>query len=267
MRNRTITTSSASLILGLLAVSSIYAQDTAEAADATQNTSLFGLLQQGGWAMFPLGLTALFMFFLIFYCWKETVGRRFVPVASIGSLSEALSKRDLPQVYNLCQAAPTVLTRCLSNALSKSRPAQADGNKEKIEASYMDSIEGEDGGISQWINYLNVVAAVAPMIGLLGTVSGMISAFQTIGQVGMGDPSALAEDIGEALITTATGLTIGIPAMIAYFVFRNRLNAEILRTVETGGDLIDTFVEQSTYADSQPDAQPTAETATEPAAE
>ena len=101
------------------------------------------------------------------------------------------------------------------------------------------------------------------MIGLLGTVSGMISAFQTIGQVGMGDPSALAEDIGEALITTATGLTIGIPAMIAYFVFRNRLNAEILRTVETGGDLIDSFVEQSTYAD----AQPTTESATEPAAE
>ncbi len=263
MRNRTITTSSASLILSLLAVSSIYAQDAAQAADATQNTSLFGLLQQGGWAMFPLGLTALFMFFLIFYCWKETVGRRFVPVASIGSLSEALSKRDLPQVYNLCQAAPTVLTRCLSHALSKSRPAQADGNKEKIEASYMDSIEGEDGGISQWINYLNVVAAVAPMIGLLGTVSGMISAFQTIGQVGMGDPSALAEDIGEALITTATGLTIGIPAMIAYFVFRNRLNAEILRTVETGGDLIDTFVEQSTYAGDQP----TTESATEPAAE
>ena len=89
MRNRTITTSSANLILGLLAVSSVYAQDTAEAADATQNTSLFGLLQQGGWAMFPLGLTALFMFFLIFYCWKETVGRRFVPVASISSLSEA----------------------------------------------------------------------------------------------------------------------------------------------------------------------------------
>ena len=267
MRNRIITTSSASLILGLLAVCSIYAQDTAEAVNATQNTSLFGLLQQGGWAMFPLGLTALFMFFLIFYCWKETVGRRFVPVASIGSLSEALSKRDLPQVYNLCQTAPSVLTRSLSNALSKSRPAQADGNKEKIEASFMDSIEGEDGGISQWINYLNVVAAVAPMIGLLGTVSGMISAFQTIGQVGMGDPSALAEDIGEALITTATGLTIGIPAMIAYFVFRNRLNTEILRTVETGGDLIDSFVEQSTYADAQPDTQPTTEGAIEPISE
>jgi biopolymer transport protein ExbB len=85
------------------------------------------------------------------------------------------------------------------------------------------------------------------MIGLLGTVSGMISAFQTIGQVGRGDPSALAGDIGEALITTATGLTIGIPAMIAYFVFRNRLNGQILATVETGGDLIDVYVEQSAF--------------------
>jgi biopolymer transport protein ExbB len=82
------------------------------------------------------------------------------------------------------------------------------------------------------------------MIGLLGTVSGMISAFQTIGQVGMGDPSALAGDIGEALITTATGLTIGIPAMVAYFIFRNKLNAQVLRTVESGGDLIDAYVDR-----------------------
>jgi hypothetical protein len=47
--------------------------------------------------------------------------------------------------------------------------------------------------------------------------------------------------------------------MIAYFVFRNRLNAEILRTVETGGDLIDTFVEKSTYADAQPAADSASE--------
>ena len=112
-----------------------------------------------------------------------------------------------------------------------------------MEITFVDNVEAEDGAIGQWINYLNVVAAVAPMIGLLGTVSGMISAFQTIGQVGMGDPSALAGDIGEALVTTATGLTIGIPAMIAYFILRNRLNSQILATVESGGDLIDSYVE------------------------
>ena len=234
------------IALGLLSTSTAFGQEATEAATA-QNTSLFGLLQQGGWAMYPLGLTALFMFFLIFYCWKETVASRLNPPGVSSALSDSLAARDLQKASSLCQSTPSVLTRCLTSSLSKARPEKADGNKEKIEATFMDSIEGEDGAIGQWINYLNVVAAVAPMIGLLGTVSGMISAFQTIGQVGMGDPSALAGDIGEALITTATGLTIGIPAMIAYFVFRNRLNGQILATVETGGDLIDVYVEQSAY--------------------
>lgn len=244
MQKRTTKLALATLFSGLIFNATLFGQE-AGAEAATQNTSLLGLLQQGGWAMYPLGLTALFMFFLIFYCWKETASKRFVPQAATAPLSDALASRDIQQAYNICQGVPSVLTRSLTSALSKSRPGQADGNREKIENTFMDSIEGEDGSISQWINYLNVVAAVAPMIGLLGTVSGMISAFQTIGQVGMGDPSALAEDIGEALVTTATGLTIGIPAMIAYFIYRNRLNSEILKTVETGGDLIDTFVDQA----------------------
>tara|TARA_Y100000588_G_scaffold14983_1_gene16072 strand:+ start:549 stop:737 length:189 start_codon:yes stop_codon:yes gene_type:complete len=59
-----------------------------------------------------------------------------------------------------------------------------------------------------------VIAGVAPMIGLLGTLSGMIGAFQAIGTKGMGRPEAFAEDIGEALITAASGLVIGIPSMV-----------------------------------------------------
>jgi biopolymer transport protein ExbB len=211
------------------------------AADAanTSNTSLLGLLQQGGWAMYPLGLTALFMFFLIFYCWRETAVTKFVPRAVLRPLSDALAARNMDQAQGIVMDAPAVLTRSLLSGLMKARPALPDANREKVEAAFVDTMEAEDSAISQWINYLNVVAAVAPMIGLLGTVSGMISAFQTIGQVGMGDPTALAGDIGEALITTATGLTIGIPAMVCYFVFRNRLSARMVQTIETGGNLID----------------------------
>lgn len=227
--------------LCLLALSA-HAQEAAETVPES-NTSLLGLLQQGGWAMFPLGLTALFMFFLIFYCWRETRLGRFVPVPLVQPLSEKLRVRDVDAARGLCTSFNSVLSRCLNGALNKARPEKADGNREKIEGSFMDNVEAEDGAIGQWINYLNVVAAVAPMIGLLGTVSGMISAFQTIGQVGMGDPSALAGDIGEALVTTATGLVIGIPAMVAYFIFRNRLNTNILKTIETGGNLIDELTE------------------------
>ena len=212
-------------------------------AQETESTSLLGLLQQGGWAMFPLGLTALFMFFLIFYCWRETRPTRFASAELTNALGNSLKSRDVGQASSQCSSSNAVLARCLRSALAKCRLNMPNLNREKIEGTFMDHVEAEDGAIGQWINYLNVVAAVAPMIGLLGTVSGMISAFQTIGQVGMGDPSALASDIGEALVTTATGLVIGIPAMVAYFIFRNRLNTQILRTVESGGDLIDTLVE------------------------
>jgi biopolymer transport protein ExbB len=67
----------------------------------------------------------------------------------------------------------------------------------------------------------------------------MISAFQTIGRGGMGRPELLAGDIGEALITTATGLVIGIPAMIAYFILRNRLNSAMIATAQAGTNLIE----------------------------
>ncbi len=231
------------LVAGLTLTAS--AQEAAPAAAET-STSLLGLLQQGGWAMFPLGLTALFMFFLIFYCWRETVTSRFTPANLLAALPEPLRQRDVEKARSLCSSTNSVLSRCLDTALGKARTNKPDANREKIEASFMDNVEAEDGAIGQWINYLNVVAAVAPMIGLLGTVSGMISAFQPSGRVGMGDPSALASDIGEALVTTATGLVIGIPAMVAYFIFRNRLNANILKTVENGGDLIDELVESQT---------------------
>ncbi|NBB80573.1 MAG: hypothetical protein GVY36_14205 [Verrucomicrobia bacterium] len=241
---RSNATLAVSLLTGLFLTLTAHAQETP--ADGGESaTSLFGLLQQGGWAMFPLGLTALFMFFLIFYCWKETRPGRFVPVTLLQALGEKLRERDLDSARGLCANTNSVISRCLTAALNKARPEKLDANREKIEGSFMDNVEAEDGAIGQWINYLNVVAAVAPMIGLLGTVSGMISAFQTIGQVGMGDPSALAGDIGEALVTTATGLVIGIPAMVAYFIFRNRLNTNILKTVETGGDLIDELTETS----------------------
>ena len=81
------------------------------------------------------------------------------------------------------------------------------------------------------------------MIGLLGTVNGMISAFQTMSYGGMGRPELLAGDIGEALITTATGLVIGIPAMVFYFVLRNRLSNIMTITVQTITGLVDSFTE------------------------
>ena len=88
------------------------------------------------------------------------------------------------------------------------------------------------------INYLSVIAVIAPMVGLLGTVSGMIKAFGNMASAGMGKPEVLADNISEALITTASGLIVGIPVMIIYFFFKNRYTGLISALNRMSGDLL-----------------------------
>ena len=210
-----------------------------QAATGEGGASLFDLLRQGGWAMYPLGALSLAMFYLLFHCFQQTQPKRFFDPATVSTARESLLKREVPAAQSVFEKGTTVLSRLMLIALGKARVEESDARRPAMEQSYAEAAEGEENDVGQWINYLNVIATVAPMVGLLGTVSGMIGAFQKIGQAGMGRPEELAGNIGEALITTATGLVIGIPAMIAYFIFRNRLNARMLKTHQSAGDLFD----------------------------
>ena len=87
-------------------------------------------------------------------------------------------------------------------------------------------------------SYLSVIGVVSPMIGLLGTVIGMMGAFATLGASGISDPRGLATSIGEVLMATASGLFIAIPAFIAYYVFRNRSQTVIVNVDHLINNLI-----------------------------
>jgi len=211
----------------------------ATVGEPSNSTSLWGMIQQGGWAMYPLGLCSLIMFFLIFYSWKETNRQRFIASDSLDESMQLIAEFRVAEAAEKLQSQNTVLSRVMTKALQRIKPDAPEFNKPKAEATLVEHLDAEENSIGQWVNYLNVVGAVSPMIGLLGTVSGMISAFQTIGQGGMGKPELLASDIGEALITTASGLIIGIPAMIAYFVLKNRLSSQVVATSQVAADLLD----------------------------
>jgi len=75
---------------------------------------------------------------------------------------------------------------------------------------------------------LGTVANVAPLLGLMGTVTGMIKAFTVISVQGMGSPASLAAGISEALVTTAAGLTVAIPAFVAYRYFLGKVDRIVL---------------------------------------
>ena len=85
--------------------------------------------------------------------------------------------------------------------------------------------------LERYLNTLGTIAATTPLLGLLGTVIGMIKVFSAITAVGVGDPQVLAGGISEALITTAAGLSVGIPCLMAHRYFRGRVN-ELAVTME-----------------------------------
>jgi biopolymer transport protein ExbB len=83
--------------------------------------------------------------------------------------------------------------------------------------------------LERYLGMLGTIAAVSPLLGLLGTVTGMIRTFKAITVAGVGDPTAMAGGIAEALITTAAGLIIAVPALMAYRYLRGRVDSLVIR--------------------------------------
>ena len=95
-------------------------------------------------------------------------------------------------------------------------------------------------GMGRYLNTLGTIASITPLIGLLGTVIGMIKVFTAITVSGVGDPTVLSGGISEALITTASGLSVGIPCLMFYRYFRSRITELTVMMEENALALLDT---------------------------
>lgn len=195
---------------------------TAEMSEVTgQSRSLtFGeLLKQGGWAMWPLGLFSVATLFYIVRNGLLLRRKDLLRPDLVPQIEPLLKENKIEELRALCKANGALLTTVLDAGLE--RISEHDTDLEHVKEAIEEAANEQTVVYMKSINYLSIIGGTAPMLGLLGTVSGMIKAFQEISAGGMGKPELLAGHIGEALITTAAGLTIAIPAMIAYFIFKN----------------------------------------------
>ena len=97
--------------------------------------------------------------------------------------------------------------------------------------------------LERFLNTLGTIASVSPLLGLLGTVIGIIRAFNAISLEGSGDPRVLAGGIGEALIATAAGLCVAIPSLFAYRILRGKVNRIVIQMEKEAMKLIDAIEE------------------------
>ncbi|MDH4183430.1 MAG: MotA/TolQ/ExbB proton channel family protein [Nitrospinota bacterium] len=129
------------------------------------------------------------------------------------------TKGDLDRALALCSGNSFAMARILKAGLNR-----ASHGILEIERAIEAAGAHETTLMEANLRGLGVLANITPMLGLLGTVTGMIKAFNVISEAGTGNPSLVASGIAEALITTAAGLIIGIPALAAYHYFRNKVD-------------------------------------------
>lgn len=198
----------------------LFAQDSEEATDTTK--TVLDYYMAGGPMMHVLLLGSVATVGLVVYCFIAISPGKMVPKRLVDSINRTMADRDIQNAYSLCEENPCSFTKCLSGALLKVNFDRDLANKASMMDAAEDSLDQEETRQMNWVNYLNTAATLAPMLGLLGTVMGMIQAFGKL-TAGQTEPSELAGGIETAMVTTAGGLLVGIPAMFFYFFFRNRL--------------------------------------------
>lgn len=176
----------------------------------------------GGSMMHPILLCSIGTIAVLGYAFLQITRRKMMPMGLHQTLVRHMQQNQVGEAYQLCTDNPNSYTNVVASALLKVNFERDLANKASMEQAIMDSLDEEETKQMMWVNYLNVFATIAPMLGLLGTVGGMILSFDQLA-AGKSDPSELAGGIGVAMITTAGGLLVGIPAMFFYFFFRNRV--------------------------------------------
>ena len=168
--------------------------------------------------MWPIGLGSLAMIALIMEHSLSLQFKKLFPPAFEESVRNMINEQKLEEARQFCDENPSPVARITKEALGK-----LSHGREETEKTIGDVGSREIFAMNRRISWLSIIGVLEPMLGLLGTVIGMIQAFQVIASGGAGKPALLARGVSVALITTAAGLTVAIPAMLAHFIFKNKV--------------------------------------------
>ncbi len=199
--------------------------DAAASATApiVKHESLWDEIVKGGGVMIPIAACSIAMIWLITDCVMRTSAKRLAPEPHITGTRDLFRMGDYVGAYQFCKNNPSPFSDTVRVALSYSGDGQT-----ATEDAVMGEISKVSSQIQTRINYLSVIGVCTPMIGLVGTVIGMIKAFKTMGNAGITDPGKLSAAIGEVLVATASGLFIAIPAFMFFYFLRNKLQGAII---------------------------------------
>jgi len=160
--------------------------------------------------------------------------KRVLPQNLSAKVWEWVNKNELNDAHINTLRDSSVLGEILAAALAN-RHRDLESIKERVQDTGRHVVHE----MERFITTLGTIAAISPLLGLLGTVVGMIKVFAAITAHGVGNPTVLAGGISEALITTAAGLTVAIPALIGYRYLRSRIDSLVVQMEKEAIKLVD----------------------------
>ena len=184
---------------------------------------MWEIIQAGGPVMWPIILLSIVAATIFFERLWTLQDRRVIPQELTDKIWKLVESGQLNDKHVAALAQNSALGQILAAGLAnRHRP------REFVKESIEDTGRHVVHELERFLNLLGTIASVSPLLGLLGTVIGIISAFNAITQAGVGDPRALSGGIGQALITTAAGLVVAIPSLMGYRYLRGRVESLVI---------------------------------------
>lgn len=187
----------------------------------------------GGITMIPLILCSVISLAIVFYKLFELKTSKFIDSREVALLKQMIEKNDDKRAQYHCTENPGVFTNIISRALEAK-----DYGESAIREAIEEAGRYEVPKIERFLGPLRTIAVIAPLLGLFGTVTGMIRLFNQIKASGLGEIAAFSGGIGEALITTATGLAVAIPTLVMYNIFVDKSEKIILEVEKSSAEVM-----------------------------
>ena len=195
---------------------------------------MFEMVQAGSWLMLPILLCSVIALAIVGERFWSLQQKRIAPKHLVAQIWQWHRSKSLDEEHLTALAASSPLGKVLAAGLvNRMHPREI--MKETIEETGRQVVIE----LERYLNTLGTIASITPLLGLLGTVIGMIKVFAAITTHGVGNATVLAGGISEALITTAAGLSVAIPSLIFYRYFRGRVDELVLKMEEEAMKVVD----------------------------
>jgi biopolymer transport protein ExbB len=200
---------------------------------------MYDFVVKGGVLMIPIALCSIIALAIFLERLWSLRRSKVIPRDFLIEIEDLIRREKIPEAITRCRKDNSSMANIIVAGIRNF------GKRREIVKESIEEIGRKEAAtLERYINVVGTIAAIAPLLGLLGTVFGMIKAFNVISIQGVGNPGSLAGGISEALITTAAGLVVAIPTFVLYRYLANKADALIVEMEEHSIRMVDLLKER-----------------------